>query len=57
MELRNIFKILGGFIGSAERRNKFGEHPKLFKSDNVTFTLDENPHFYYKYPKKPFDII
>ena len=48
---------IGGFIGSAERRYKKGDHPKLFRPDDVSFTLNKSPSLYYKYPKKPFDVI
>jgi len=48
---------IGGFIGSAERRANIGYDPKLYRPDGVNFTLNKNPSLYYKYPKKPFDVI
>ena len=48
---------IGGFIGSAERRANTGDHPKFFRPDGISFTLKKNPYLYYKYPKKPFDVI
>ena len=48
---------IGGFIGSAERRANSGCDAKLFRPRAVTFTLDKNPDKYYKYHKKPFDVI
>ena len=48
---------IGGFIGSAERRYKIGDHPKLFRPDGISFTLNKSSSLYYKYPKKPFDVI
>ena len=48
---------IGGFIGSAERRYKMGEHPRLYRPDAVFFELKKNPSLFYKYPKKAFDVI
>ena len=45
---------IGGFIGSAHRREG---GPKDFRPKKVNFKLDKNPKFYYKYPKKPFDVV
>ena len=48
---------IGGFIGSAERRANIGCDPKLYRPDGVTFTLNKSSSLYYRYPKKPFDVI
>ena len=48
---------IGGFIGSAERRFKIGDHPRSYRPDPVTFTLKKSPEFHYKYPKKQFDVL
>ena len=48
---------IGAFIGSAERRYKIGEHPSLYRPDGVFFTLKKNSSFFYKFPKKSFDVV
>jgi len=48
---------IGGFIGSAERRFKIGEHPSAYRPDAVFFTLKKDSRFYYKYPIKSFDVV
>ena len=48
---------IGGFIGSAERRFKIGEHPRLYRPDPVFYSLKKNSKFHYKYPIKKFDIV
>ena len=48
---------IGGFIGSAERRYKIGEHPRAFRPDPVFYTLKKDIKFHYKYPIKSFDVV
>ena len=48
---------IGGFIGSAERRFKTGEHPKYYRPDAVFYDLKKDQKFYYKYPIKSFDVV
>ena len=48
---------IGGFIGSAERRYKIGEHPRGFRPDPVFYTLKKDIKFHYKYPIKSFDVV
>ena len=48
---------IGGFIGSAERRANTGCHPKDFRPERVNFRLNKDPKLFFKYPKKPFDVI
>ncbi len=48
---------IGGFIGSAERRYKTGEHPRLYRPDQIFFELKKDSAHYYKFPLKQFDVL
>ena len=43
----------------SRKKSKYytGYDPKLYRPDGVNFTLNKSPSLYYKYSKKPFDVI